>query len=166
MDFVINRYEFKILALPFTLSLILDKGSGRGSSPRLQNLRWSLANRCLVRSPLGIDLEIILAFLFFSPHWLWAYLSIPTQKESMLCISFSCNPLLYWSTVGMIVRCRGRKVFYNLLTKSQSFGRLHLWPVTFTSITSYMDSPTSVLQTRGAGVREMPFHQNSETRLG
>lgn len=55
MDFVINRYEFKILALPFTLSLILDKGSGRGSSPRLQNLRWSLANRCLVRSPLGIN---------------------------------------------------------------------------------------------------------------
>lgn len=51
MDIVANRYEFKILALPLTLS---DFSKGHTLEfLRLQNLTWSLANRIISRESPG-----------------------------------------------------------------------------------------------------------------
>ena len=42
-------------------------------------------------------------------------------RESVLCTSFSCSLHLYWSSFGVVVRCRGREAFYNSMVKSQYF---------------------------------------------
>lgn len=34
----------------------------------------------------------------------------PSQRETVSCSSFSCNPLsLYWSPIGMMVKCGGER---------------------------------------------------------
>ena len=42
-------------------------------------------------------------------------------RESVFCTSFICSLHLYWSSFGVVVRCRGREAFYNFMVKSQYF---------------------------------------------
>lgn len=53
---------------------------------------------------------------FLCPLSCWAFLFQFSCRESMSVSSFYCNPLLLsWSLVGMVIRCEGGEVFYNLL---------------------------------------------------
>lgn len=40
--------------------------------------------------------------------YVWVSVSVSFQRKPMSCSFFSCDPLLYWSSVGAEARCRGR----------------------------------------------------------
>lgn len=55
------------------------------------------------------------------------FLSLSPQRESLSLSSVSCNPLDYWSSVGVVIMYRGEQVFHNPLIKLQSFsGPMHV----------------------------------------
>lgn len=100
---------------------------------------------------------------FYQPHvylsfGLWEPLNT-SQKKS--CSSINSNPLpLHWRSVAVIVRCGGRKVFYNIIFESQFLcwpvyllRDLHKLSIAFSA--SPILGETGSLD--GAGVGEMPF---------
>ena len=54
----------------------------------------------------------------------WVSLIAPSRVESVYYSSFSCNPLLYWKSVGVVVRCGGGQEFYKLMINLQPFSGL------------------------------------------
>lgn len=55
------------------------------------------------------SIVLLLFFAFFNLlFWLWAFLSTPPQRISILAALSFVILLLYWSPVGLLVRCEGQ----------------------------------------------------------
>lgn len=117
---------------------------------------------------------------FYLLSWFWAFLSTPPWKESVACISFRFNPLLYWVPVGVLVRSEELRhsiivwlnlsVLVGLYFRNVTFTVFLQWYCIFLPVSLFLP-PTPVVSTwdeivipEQAGVREKSLSQNRDKK--
>lgn len=67
-------------------------------------------------------LQSLLAFLILSPILTLGFSKYSSLQQVFISqFFFSCKPLLYWSSIGVVEICKGGDTFYNFIIKYQSF---------------------------------------------